>query len=84
MRATRARLLEAIDETIGRVLGGPTVVLRGKGWHAEWHPDGGSSGGTGRALDHAELMDQCRRLARGEDVRLPRGTEALVGRPWFD
>jgi len=41
-------LLGAIDETIGHVVGGPLVVLRGKGWHAQWHPDGGGSGGTGR------------------------------------
>jgi hypothetical protein len=77
-------LLQAIDETIGTVVGGPFVALRGTGWHALWHPDGGSSGGTGRARDHAELMQLCRRLAGGEQVRLPRGTEAYIGRPWLD
>lgn len=78
-----ADLLHAIDETIGPVVGGPFVALRGKGWHAQWHPDGGSSNGTGRSPDHAQLMELCRRLARGEDVRLPKGAEAFVGRPWL-
>jgi hypothetical protein len=29
-------------------------------------------------------MEWGRRLADGDRVRLPRGTEAFVGRPWFD
>ena len=77
-------LLRAIDQTIGHVVGGPLVALRGKGWHAQWHPNGGSSGGTGRGPDHAQVMRLCRRLAGGADVRLPRGAEAFVGRPWLD
>ncbi|GAA2620106.1 hypothetical protein GCM10010399_59040 [Dactylosporangium fulvum] len=77
-------LLQVIDQTIGAVVGGPFVVLRGPGWHALWHPDGGSSGGTGRGVDHARTMELCRRLAAGEDVRLPDGAEAFVGRPWLD
>jgi hypothetical protein len=77
-------LLRAIDQTIGNIVGGPFVALRGKGWHAQWHPGGGSSGGTGRGPDHAQVMELCRRLARGEDVRLPSGAEAFVGRPWLD
>lgn len=77
-------LLRAIDEAIGRVVGGPFVTLRGPGWHATWSPDGGSAGGVGRGPDYDQVMDQCRRLARGEDVRLPAGTRAYVGRPWFD
>jgi hypothetical protein len=77
-------LLHAIDQTIGAVVGGPFVALRGKGWHALWHPDGGSSGGTGRGPDHAQVMELCRRLAGGEDVRLPNGVEAFVGRPWLN
>lgn len=76
-------LLEAIDATIGSVVGGPFVALRGRGWQAEWHPDGGSSGGTGWRPDHTRVMELCRRLAGGEDVPLPAGTEAFVGRPWF-
>jgi hypothetical protein len=76
-------LLLTIDQAIGRVVGGPLVTLRGPGWHATWYPDGGSSGGTGRGPDHNRVMDQCRRLARGEDVRLPEDTRAFVGRPWF-
>jgi hypothetical protein len=77
-------LLRAIDQTIGNVIGGPFVVLRGKGWHAQWHPDGGSSGGAGQGPDHAQMMELCRRLAGGEDVRLPNGAEAFVGRPWLN
>jgi hypothetical protein len=76
-------LLRAIDETISHVIGGQYVVLRGKGWHAQWHPDGGESGGTGRGPDHAQVMELCRQLATGRDVRLPRGTQAFVGRPWL-
>jgi hypothetical protein len=77
-----ADLLGAVDQTIGRVVGGPFVVLRGKGWQAQWSPHGGSSGGSGRGPRHADVMELCRRLAGGEDVRLPRGTEAFLGRPW--
>lgn len=78
-------LLGAIDETIGRVVGGPLVVMRGEGWHAQWHPDGGGSGGAGRRRrDHAHLMELCRRLAGGEDVRLPRDAEAFVGHSWLN
>jgi hypothetical protein len=79
-----AYLLDQIDETIGQVVGGPLVVLRGTDWHATWHPEGGSSGGSGRGPDPDQVMQWCRRLAAGESVRLPRGTEAFVGRPWFD
>lgn len=77
-------LLDAVDQTIGNVVGGPFVVLRGKNWHASWHPDGGSSGRTGPGPDHAELMEFCRRLVVGQDVRLPAGAEAFVGRAWLD
>lgn len=78
-------LLRTIDETIGHVVGGPFVALRGNGWHAQWHPDGGGSGGTGRqAPDHRQVKEQCRRLARGEDVRLPKGAKSFVGRAWLD
>ncbi len=76
-------LLEAIDATIRQVVGGPFVVLRGNGWRAQWHPDGGSASGDGRGPDFRELMDLCRRLAAGETARLPRETEALVGRSWL-
>lgn len=79
-----ADLLYAVDQAIGNVVGGPFVVLQGNGWHAQWCPDGGSSGGTPGGPDHAHVMELCRRLAGGQDVRLPRGTEAFVGRPWFN
>jgi hypothetical protein len=77
-------LLEAVDATIGNVIGGPFVALRRKGWHGQWHPGGGSSSGTRRNPDHARMMELCRRLASGQKARLPRGTEAFVGCPWFD
>ena len=76
-------LLTTVDRTIGSVVGGPFVALRGNGWHALWHPDGGSSGGTGQGPDHAHVLELCRRLADGEDVALPDGTEAFVGRGWL-
>jgi hypothetical protein len=80
-------LLHAVDETIGNLVGGPFVALRGNEWHALWHPDGGSSGSSGSSgwnLDHRDLMELCRRLAGGEPVRLPEGTRAYVGRSWLD
>jgi hypothetical protein len=76
-------LLDAIDETIRTVVGGPFVLLRGPGWHAQWYPDGGSSGGTGAVPDHRWILELGRRLAGGEDVPLPDGTEAFVGRAWL-
>jgi hypothetical protein len=77
-------LLTAVDRAVGAVVGGPFVALRGAGWHAMWHPDGGSSGGTdGVFPDHARLMDLCRRLADGAKARLPDGAEAFVGRGWL-
>lgn len=76
-------LLRAIDETVGHVLGGPFVVMRGERWQAQWFPDGGSSGGAGCGPDHARLMELCRRLAGGEEVRLPQGADAFAGRPWL-
>jgi hypothetical protein len=76
-------LLEAIDSTIGHVVGGPFVALRGKKWRAQWHPEGGSADGDGRRPDFSAVMDLCRHLAEGETGRLPRHTEALVGRSWL-
>lgn len=74
---------EPLDEEYTRVVGGPLVVLRGDRWHARWHPDGGGSGGTGNGPDHDSAMDLCRRLAAGEQVRLPDGVAAAVGRSWL-
>jgi hypothetical protein len=76
-------LLEAVDAAVRHVVDGPFVVLRGKNWNAEWHPEGGSAGGNGRKGDFRLLMDWCRRLADGETVRLPKNTEVLIGRPWI-
>ena len=76
-------LLEAIDATIRHVVGGPFVVLRGNRWRAQWHPGGGSAGGEGSVPDFRAVMDLCRRLAEGETVRLPKDTEAVIGRSWL-
>ena len=76
-------LLEAVDAAVRHAVGGPFVVLRGKGWHAEWHPGGGSAGGDGRRPDLRAMMDRCRRLSEGRKVRLPTGTEVFVGRSWI-
>ncbi len=77
-------LLQAIDETNISVVGGISVVLRGRSWQARCWPFGGSSGGGRRAPGHHQAMEWCRRLASGQRVRLPRGTEALVGHAWLD
>lgn len=76
-------LLEAVDAAVRHIVGGPFVVLRGKKWHAEWHPEGGSAGSNGHGPDFRALMELCRRLAEGETVRLPKNTEALVGQSWI-
>ena len=76
-------LLTTIDETVARIVGGPFVVLRGPGWQAVWSPDGSSVGGTPGAPDFHDITERCRRLAGGETVELPPGTEAFVGRAWF-
>ena len=77
-------LLEAVDAAIRHVVGGPFVLLRGSKWRAQWHPEGGSAGGEGSGPDFRSVMDLGRRLAEGESVRLPKDTEALVGRSWLD
>ena len=74
-------LLDCIDETIGIVVDGPLVIVRGDGWQARWWPHGGSSSGTDR---HVELMNLCRRLAEGEQITPPKGTAVLIGRSWLD
>ncbi|CAM2966502.1 DUF6226 domain-containing protein [Saccharomonospora xinjiangensis] len=79
-----ADLLDTIDDTVGAVIGGPFVMLRGRDWRMWWHPDGSASEGTARGLSHTGMERLCRRLADGEDAPLPRGTEAWVGRSWFD
>ena len=78
-------LLRAIDEAITPIIGGPYVVLRGKDWHAEWHPGGGSAGSQGSlTYDFDTQMDACQQLAAGQAVRLPDDTEVFVGQSWVD
>jgi len=76
-------LLEAIDDTISEFVGGPSVLLRGPDWYADWRPGGGSSGGEGRGPDHDQMMQLCRRLSAGEAVPLPQGSEAFVSTAWL-
>lgn len=76
-------LLDAIDTTVARVIGGAVVVLRHPRWYAQWSPDAGRSGGAGTGTDHARVMDLCRRLAEGQNVRLPTRTEAVVSHGWI-
>lgn len=76
-------LLETIDTNVLIVVGGPLAILHAPRWTAMWHPDGASSGGAGSGPDHDEVVDLCRRLAAGEEPRLPRGAVAHVGRSWL-
>lgn len=76
-----ADLLEALDESVLAVVAGPYAMLRGNGWTAEWHPDGGGAGGGPDVdLDHKSSLAE--RLGRGEEVTLPSGVEAVVSRGW--
>jgi hypothetical protein len=77
-------LLEAIDDTISGFVSGPSVMLRGPGWYADWRPGGGSSGGDGRGPDHDQIMQLCRRLSAGETALLPKNSKALVSSTWLD
>jgi hypothetical protein len=79
-----ADLLKAVDDTIVEVIGSPFVALRGNGWHVEWYQDGGSASIGADGPEYYQMMELCRRLAGGEDVRLPAGAEALLGNAWFD
>jgi len=52
--------------------------------HKPWISSRGpATGSTPQGPDHNQVMELCRRLAVGEDVRLPEGTAAFMGRPWF-
>jgi hypothetical protein len=72
-------LLEAIDQYLRMIVAGPLVVLRGRGWHGHWYPDGGSASNT----DLDWVMDTGRRLADGAEPTLSYDTVALVGRAWI-
>lgn len=80
-----ADLLEAVDDAIAQVVSGPFVALRGRGWHAEWHPDAQSSGHEAGAAvtDHALMTAWCEALVHVGDASLPPGTTAYVGRSWL-
>jgi hypothetical protein len=77
-----ANLLDAVDDAVTEVLRGPFALLRGPGWYATWHPEGGGAGGTG-GTDLTDLRDRCRRLATGDTSAVPPGGEGFVSAPWF-
>lgn len=80
-----ADLLGAVDQSVREIVGGPCAVLRGRGWGARWVPDGGSAYSQGpHRYDYDGLMGVCRRLAAGEDVVVPDGATAFVGRSWLE
>lgn len=81
-----ADLAEALDRSVREIVGGPCVVLRGRGWGAQWVPDGGRahSAGPQQRYDFRALMEVCRRLAAGEGVAPPDGATAYVGRSWLE
>lgn len=68
---------------------------RERDWHLLWHADGSAQGSGempgGRGLRRRQrdrdawwrMNAACERLARGEEVELPRGTQVTVGRAWF-
>lgn len=79
-------LLNAVDEVFVEMLTGPVVVLRAadRSWDALWsserqqaagHPD---IPGTFR-----DLMRTCERIAAGERVALPAGTQVSTSQPWL-
>ncbi|WP_166844166.1 DUF6226 family protein [Isoptericola sp. BMS4] len=80
-----AGLLEAIDDRVVEIVGGPFVTVRGRRWSATWHPDGGGMSGSPRAPHgFTSVMAACRRLAAGEAARLPEGCAVQVGHAWID
>ncbi|MEU3269491.1 DUF6226 family protein [Saccharomonospora sp. NPDC006951] len=78
-----ADLLTAIDATIGEIVGGPSALLRGKNWYAWWSPGGARFSGVRRGPSGDTMMKLAKRLALGEDIRPPSGTEVLTGRSWL-
>lgn len=77
-----AALLDEVDDAIGHVVAGETVVLRHPRWSATWQPGGASLSGGGRRMRFDRAMELCRRVHAGERVRLPWRTEAFAGAPW--
>ncbi|HWJ80612.1 MAG TPA: DUF6226 family protein [Nocardioides sp.] len=78
-------VLTCIDDAVARVIGGPFVVLKGRGWRAEWSPDSASVGGapSDGVPGFGEAIAICQQLAAGNEVGLPQDTEAYVGHAWF-
>ncbi|ASR39476.1 hypothetical protein BAY61_19810 [Prauserella marina] len=78
-----ADLLAALDATIGEIVGGPSALVRGDGWYSWWSPGGARFSSVRRRPSGDTMMALAKRLARGEDVRLPSGAEAFTGRSWL-
>lgn len=79
-----AALLEEVDQAIGHVVAGETVVLRHPRWSATWQPGGAGLSGGGRRMRFDRAMELCRRVHAGEKVRLPWRAEAFAGAPWWE
>lgn len=78
-----ASFLATLDDIVAEVVQGPTVLLRGPGWHAHWGPETRSAGGSPSHPDFDHLMELCRRVGEGESVDLPRGARVAVSRSWL-
>ena len=88
-----ADLLAGLDDDVLSIVGGPFVLLKGKGWRATWHPDGASmDGGTWSGPDDDPRSSPdtdtvwkfCEELAAGREPGMPPSWTALVGRSWLD
>lgn len=76
-------LCEAIDDTIGGVILGPCVMMRGPGWTSSWGPGRGRAGGSPGSPDFDDLMKMSRALADGQQVTLPHGAEKVASQSWL-
>lgn len=78
-------LLEAVDNAVAAVIGGPYVVLRGRGWVSQWHPGGGagSCAPEADAVEFEQARQLGERLVDEPGTRVPAGVEAFVGHSWL-
>ncbi len=72
--------LRGIDRSVMEVLTGPYAMLRGDGWTAT---RGGGHASAGGLVDLDHKITLAERVAGGEVVVLPAGTEVVVSRSWL-
>lgn len=96
LEAVDGAVRSAIGTTVRLVGSRRRPLRRGlRDWSLVWHADG-SAQGSGKIPGRRGLSRRqrdrdawwrmnaaCERLARGEEVELPRGTQVTVGRAWF-